>query len=160
LTSVLSSGRRISRWPSIGRLGLFDLTDVVEVLERTRGRRGAKMLRRVVDAHRASTQRSELERRFKELLQTAADIPSPFFNALVDGETGTHEVDAYWSTQRLAVQVDGFEFHRTRRDRERDAASDAHLELAGHRVIRLTWDDATVHAERTLRRVRLALGWG
>ena len=118
------------------------------------------MLRRVVDAHRASTQRSELERRFKELLQTAADIPSPFFNALVDGETGTHEVDAYWSTQRLAVQVDGFEFHRTRRDRERDAASDADLELAGHRVIRLTWDDATVHDERTLRRVRLALGWG
>ena len=59
------------------------------------------MLRRVVDAHRASTQRSELERRFKELLQTAADIPSPFFNALVDGETGTHEVDAYWPTQRL-----------------------------------------------------------
>ena len=32
------------------------------------------------------------------------------------------------------------------------------LELAGWRVMRLTWDDATVNSERTLRRVRLALG--
>ncbi len=60
-------------------------------------------------------------------------------------------------TSRLAVQLDGFEFHRTRRDREKDAASDADLELAGNRVMRLTWDDVTVHGERTLRRLRLAL---
>jgi hypothetical protein len=40
--------------------------------------------------------------------------------------------DALWPAQQLAVQLDGFEFHRTRRDRERDAASDADLELAGH----------------------------
>jgi very-short-patch-repair endonuclease len=58
----------------------------------------------------------------------------------------------------LAIQLDGFEFHRTRRDREKDAASDADLELAGYRVIRLTWDDVTVNGERTLRRLRLALG--
>jgi very-short-patch-repair endonuclease len=76
---------------------------------------------------------------------------------LVEGETGTHEVDAYWAAERLAVQVDGFEFHRTRRDRERDAASDADLELAGYRVVRFTWDDVNVNRERTLRRVRLAL---
>ena len=67
----------------------------------------------------------------------------------------THEVDAFWADQQLAIQLDGFEFHRTRRDRERDAASDADLELAGHRVMRLTWDDVGVHGERTLRR----LGW-
>jgi very-short-patch-repair endonuclease len=97
-----------------------------------------------------------LEKRFRQLLEAAPDIPSPSFNALVQGETGTHEVDAFWEPHRLAVQVDGFEFHRTRRDRERDAASDAHLELAGIRVIRFTWDDVTVHGDRTLRRVRRA----
>jgi very-short-patch-repair endonuclease len=99
-----------------------------------------------------------LERRFKRLLELEPDIPRPSFTALVDGESGTHEVDAYWEPERLAVQVDGFDFHRTRRDRERDAASDADLELAGLRVMRFTWDDVTVHGERTLRRVRLALG--
>jgi very-short-patch-repair endonuclease len=64
----------------------------------------------------------------------------------------------FWEPQRLAVQVDGFELHRTRRDRERDAASDSDLELAGYRVIRFTWDEATIHRERTLRRIRLGLG--
>ena len=139
------------------RLGLFDLTAVVDVLKRASGRRGTGALRGAVEAYRFSTQKSELERRLKKLLQTAADMPSAIFNALVQGETATHEVDAYWPAQRLAVQVDGFEFHRTRRDRERDAAGDADLELAGYRVMRLTWDDTTVHGDRTLQRIRLAV---
>jgi hypothetical protein len=141
------------------RLRILDLIAVVDVLDRARGRRGAAALRRAIAAYEPSTQRSELERRFKELLGTAPDIPRPSLNALVDGETGTHEVDAYWPERRLVVQLDGFEFHRTRRDRERDAASDADLELAGHRVMRFTWDDATAHGERTLRRLRLAGAW-
>ena len=140
------------------RLRIFDLSAVVEALERARGRRGAKALRRAIAAYQPSTQKSELERRLKALLETALDITSPGFNALVDGETRTIEVDAYWECQRLAVQLDGFEFHRTRRDREKDAACDADLELAGNRVMRLTWDDVTVNGERTLRRIRRALG--
>jgi hypothetical protein len=140
------------------RLGLFDLTAVVDVLNRARGRRGARTLRSAVAAYKATTQKSKLEQRFKELLKTAPDIPTPSFNALIEGETATHEVDAHWPAHRLAVQVDGFEFHRTRRDRERDATSDADLELAGHRVIRLTWDEVTVRTDRTIRRVRLGLG--
>jgi very-short-patch-repair endonuclease len=142
------------------RLRIFDLTAVIDVLERARGRKGATLLRRVVAAYEASTQKSELERCFRTLLSGAPDLPRARFNALVDGETGTHEVDAHWPDQRLVVQLDGFEFHRTRRDFERDAESDADLEVAGWRVMRLTWDDATVNGERTLRRLRLALGVG
>jgi hypothetical protein len=141
------------------RSGIFDLTAITDVLDRANGRRGARALRRVVAAYTPSTQKSELERRFGRLLETATDIPRPSFNALIDGATRTHEVDVHWAEAGLAIQLDGFEFHRTRRDRERDAASDADLELAGRRVMRLTWDDVTVHAERTLRRVRLAGGW-
>ncbi|HEX6584505.1 MAG TPA: DUF559 domain-containing protein [Thermoleophilaceae bacterium] len=138
------------------RAGIFDLTAVVELLDRANGRRGARALRRAIAAYEPSTQKSLLERRFKALLRTAPDFPAPHFNAAVQGEQTTHEVDAFWPDHRLAIQVDGFEFHRTRRDRERDAASDADLELVGHRVMRLTWDDVTVHGERTLRRIRLA----
>ena len=142
------------------RSGLFDLRAVVDVLDRAKGRRGGRALRRAIAAYEPSSQKSVLERRFKALLRTAPDIPTPLFNALVEGEQATHEVDAFWPTDQLAVQLDGFEFHRTRRDRERDATSDANLELAGRRVMRLTWDDVTVHGERTLRRVRLATGGG
>jgi Protein of unknown function (DUF559) len=106
-----------------------------------------------------SSQKSRLERECRTLLDTAPDLPVPAFNALVEGEAGTHEVDVYWAEQKLAIQLDGFEFHRTRRDHERDAASNRDLELVGIRVMRLTWDDVTVHGERTLRRVRLAGGW-
>ena len=134
------------------RLRLFDLNAVNDVLGRAKGRRGARALRRAIAAYEPSTQKSELERRFKALIETTTDIPSPSFNAAVE----THEVDAFWPQHNLAVQLDGFEFHRTRRDRERDADSDADLELAGHRVMRLTWDDVALHGERTLRRLRLA----
>lgn len=120
------------------------------------GATGSRLLRQLIAAYEPSTQKSELERRFKALIETATDIPKPTFNAAVSGEAATHEVDAFWPKQRLAVQLDGFEFHKTRRDRERDAASDADLELAGERVMRLTWDDVTLHGERTLRRIRLA----
>ena len=142
------------------RLGLLDSDAVVDVLDRANGRRGARALRQAIAAYRPSTQKSELERRFRRLLDDDPHIPAPSFNALVEGEAGSHEVDAAWAAERLAVQVDGFEFHRTRRDRERDAASDADLELAGNRVMRFTWDDVTVHGARTLRRLRLAGGWG
>ena len=141
------------------RLGLFDLSAMVDVLDRAKGRMGAAALRRVLAAYRPSHQKSRLERACRKLLDHAPDLGAPAFNALVDGEVGTHEVDVYWPEQKLAIQLDGFEFHRTRRDHERDAASNRDLELVGIRVMRLTWDDVTVHGERTLRRVRIAGGW-
>jgi len=75
----------------------------------------------------------------------------------LEGERDTHEVDAFWPEHRLVVQLDGFAYHRTRMDRERDSATNADLELAGYRVIRLTWNDVVVHRERTLRRLRRCL---
>ena len=76
---------------------------------------------------------------------------------MVAGERRSHEVDALWPSHRLAVQLDGFAYPRTRRDRERDTESDVDLELAGFRVVRLTWGDVTVRSERTVRRLRLLL---
>ena len=86
-----------------------------------------------------------------------AASPTPDCNVLVDGEQYTHEVDAFWPRQRLIVQLDSFAYHRTRRDREKDASSDADLELAGNRVLRLTWDDVTIHRRRTIRRLQRLL---
>ncbi len=159
LAAVLRPSDLIVAIDRAERQGIFDLTAVLEVLSRARGRKGARALRRAIAAYEHSTQKSALERRFKQLLESRPDIPTPIFNALVEGESAAHEVDALWEAERLAVQVDGFEFHRTRRDRERDAASDADLELGGMRVIRFTWDDVNEHGDRTLRRVALAAGW-
>jgi very-short-patch-repair endonuclease len=134
------------------RLDLFDLAAVDDVLSRARGRRGAAALRRAVVGWRPRQTRSELEDRFHELL-TAAALPRPEVNVLLTGERTQHELDALWLAERLVVQLDGFAYHRTRRDRERDAATDADLELAGFRVLRLTWDEVILHADRTVRRL-------
>jgi very-short-patch-repair endonuclease len=48
------------------------------------------------------------------------------------------EVDAAWRRERLIVELDGYEFHRTRAAFERDRARDATLQAAGYRVLRLT----------------------
>lgn len=134
------------------RLELFDLRAVEDLLARARGRRGAAAVRGAIAGWRPHDTRSELEDRHQRLLR-AANLPWPRFNVLLDGERATHEVDAFWPSRALVVQLDGFAYHRTRRDRERDATSDADLELAGYRVLRLTWDDVVVHADRTARRL-------
>jgi hypothetical protein len=138
------------------RLELFDLAAVDDVLSRSRGRRGAAALRRMIAAWRPTHTRKELEARFRELL-SGSGVPTPRFNALLDGEERTHEVDAFWPSHGLVVELDGFAYHRTRLDREHDAASDADLELAGYSVLRLTWDDVTVRGSQTLRRLRRRL---
>jgi very-short-patch-repair endonuclease len=134
------------------RLELFDLVAVEEVLSRAKSRRGAAALGAAVAAWRPRQTRSELEDRFQEVL-TAAALTPPQVNVLLTGERAQHEVDVLWLQERLVVQLDGFIYHRTRRDRERDAARDADLELAGYRVVRLTWDEVTLHADRTVRRL-------
>ena len=138
------------------RLDLFDLTAVEQVLLRANGRRGAGTLREAIATWRPRTTRSELEDRFLDLVQLA-HLPSPRTNVLVQGANYVHEVDAYWPSHDLVVELDSFAFHRTRRDLERDAAKEADLELAGYRVVRVTWAEVTRHDARTTRRLRLLL---
>lgn len=134
------------------RLERFDLGAVERILSRPNGRRGAARLRRSIAAWQRLYTRSELEDRHVELVR-AAGLTAPRLNARLHGDQRAHEVDAFWPSHGLVVQLDGFAYHRTRRDRERDAAADADLELAGYRVLRLTWDDVAVHHGRTARRL-------
>jgi very-short-patch-repair endonuclease len=81
-----------------------------------------------------SQTRSDLERRFADLCRDAG-LPPPAVNTWVGG----FEVDALWPAQRLIVELDGYEFHRTRAAFERDRARDGELQLAGYRVLRFTY---------------------
>jgi hypothetical protein len=102
------------------RLRLFDLRAIDELLERSNGRRGVRALRQAIDRYRAGAPvtRSELERRFFRLCDDAG-IPRPAMNLFVAG----YEVDAAWLEHRLVVEVDSFEFHRTRAAFEATAAA-------------------------------------
>lgn len=117
------------------RLGLFDLREVDAVCERSPGRRGVRPLREAIARYRPSPSmtRSELERAFVEICD-GAGLPRPAMNLFLAG----HEVDASWPDRGLVVEVDSFEFHRTRAAFEADRARDRDLQRAGFRVLRVS----------------------
>jgi very-short-patch-repair endonuclease len=116
------------------RLGIFDLRAVEALMDRSRGRRGLRVLKAALRTYRDRPfTRSELERMLSEISR-AADLPIPAFNVWIAG----HEVDAVWHDHRVVVELDGYEFHRTRAAFERDRRRDADLQLAGYRIVRFT----------------------
>jgi very-short-patch-repair endonuclease len=67
-------------------------------------------------------------------------LPEPLANFLLTAPDHPRiEVDLYWPTHRLIVELDGYETHRTRQAFERDRAKDAALTAAGYRIVRFTW---------------------
>jgi very-short-patch-repair endonuclease len=82
--------------------------------------------------------RSRAERRFRKLLQEA-HLPQPKVNARVAGR----EVDFLWPSERVVLEVDGWQVHRHRRAFENDRRKDMLLSDAGYHVIRITWRQFT-----------------
>lgn len=118
------------------RRELFDLGAVNELCARTAGRAGVKLLETVLAEITGPVPwtRSELERRFLALIREAG-IEEPHANVLVAGEL----VDLYWPAPNpLVIELDGYEFHKSRVQFETDRRRDATLQLAGCRVLRVT----------------------
>jgi hypothetical protein len=89
--------------------GLFDLDAMQRFMARSRGRPGMRALRAVLEIYRQPVfTRSELERRFLDLCDSEA-LPRPAANFFVEGK----EADMVWLDERLVVELDGRETHRT-----------------------------------------------
>jgi hypothetical protein len=135
LAAILPSSRLDGMIERAERTGLFDLDPVEALLARTAGHPGNGALRRALALYRnePAFTRSRLELRFLDLVRRS-DLPMPSTNAFVEG----HELDAYWPQERFAVELDGYEFHRTRAAFERDRLRQEELKLAGVEMIRVT----------------------
>ena len=100
------------------------------------GRRGARTLAKVLEEHAGGSTRTRSE--FEELVLALCrdhDLRKPLVNQVIEG----YEVDFVWPQEKLIVEADGWSAHRRRRAFERDRVRDAALQLAGWRVIRITW---------------------
>lgn len=118
------------------RRELFDLRQLTELCARSNGRRGLKQLKAVLAEIQGPTPwtRSELERQALALLREHG-VPEPQANVVIAGEL----VDLYWpGTQPLVIELDGWEFHKSREQFEKDRRRDAKLQLLGCRVLRIT----------------------
>jgi len=106
-------------------------------------RPGVGILRALLSGDASPTlTRSHAEERFLALVRKA-QLALPETNVGVGG----YEVDFLWRSQRLAVEVDGFAFHSSRRAFKRDRRRDSILSLKGLRVLRITWSQIVEEPE-------------
>jgi hypothetical protein len=117
------------------RLLLFDMRAMDALLDRSRGRHGLKVLKRLIAKARAHVPytRSDFERDFLELCRELG-LPEPAVNVWVAG----HEVDILWEHLKLVVELDSRTYHEARAAMESDAIRNADLALAGYRVVPIT----------------------
>ncbi len=118
-------------------LRLYDHREMLEALDRARGRHGLGRLHRAIavltdDGDRF---RSDDERRVRDALALTGHVRAEVNAWLPVGEPG-FEVDLLWRSQRLIVEVDG-PHHLLPYQRQLDRARDAALTRAGYRVLRL-----------------------
>jgi len=143
-------------WEEADRLGLLELKAVERVCDLGYGRHALRPIRPLLAEARAPVMtRSPLEDRFAEFCREhLADLPAPLTNiSILD-----HEVDAYWPSHRLVVEMDSWEFHSHRAAFESDRARDAAMQAAGYRVIRLTHRQLKTEARRIATQLRKLLG--
>ena len=133
------------------RLQLTDVYSVADLLERYPRKRGCAVVRRIGsmrELYRGVT-RSELEERFRQFLLAQA-MPDPEWNVQIELPKATLEVDCLWRERGVIVELDGYGYHAGLDAFERDRLRDRQLQLAGFRVLRITWralsNDPTVPA--------------
>ena len=127
--------RRLNEGPSL-----------LTLVERYPRRTGLVAIKRLLGGGWSdSPTREELELRFATFIDKH-NLPRPECNALIDLVDRRYEVDFLWRSARLVVELDGYSSHRTRHAFEEDRERDRQLQLAGFRVIRITWRQ--LHANR------------
>jgi very-short-patch-repair endonuclease len=110
---------------------------VAAVLKREPRRRGARVIRALID--NPSLTRSERERALNRLL-TQAQLPKPLTNVRLHG----YLVDVYWPEHRLVLEFDGWQAHGHRGAFEGDRKRDQVMLANGVRAMRVT-DRHLVH---------------
>jgi very-short-patch-repair endonuclease len=119
-----------------GRIDRLDLHPI-------RGRRGAPKIRR---AHELT--RSGAEHAFRRAV-TRVRLPRPEYNARWNG----FEIDVLWEQHRLAVEIDGYQHHRTREAFRQDRRKGNALAAAGITLLRFTYDDVVDRPAQTIATV-------
>jgi very-short-patch-repair endonuclease len=157
LAGVVPSDHLTKAMREAERTNPLDAQAIERVLERTAGRRGPghKATRAALaelEALATTLTRSSLEDAFLKLVRRAG-LPRPRINALIEGM----QVDASWEPQRLIVELDGWEHHRSKAAFEQDRTRDARLTAAGWRVVRFTHRQVAdgTHVVEALRRLGL-----
>jgi very-short-patch-repair endonuclease len=137
----------------IRRLG--DCTPLSALIDRYPRRAGTATLRAILASKypTGAPTRNDFEAFFLDFLRDH-DLPRPFVNHQVPA---AGECDFVWPQHRLIVEVDGYETHGTRQSFEADRARDRALQVAGWRVVRVTWRELLEQPAQLARGLRALL---
>lgn len=136
--SVAQLGRMADRALRKGTLRLDDLRKCVAGLAPARGRhptRIASVLRRRLRGYEPGD--SDLEMRFVRGL-VAAGLPEPVLQHRITVGTRRYRIDLAYPEVKVAIEIDGWEYHGTRTAFDEDRARANDLVVAGWRVLRFT----------------------
>jgi very-short-patch-repair endonuclease len=134
---------------------LFDLPKVTAALAAAPGRPGSPALLALLadmKDHGVTRTRSDVE---ASLLQACLDhdLPRPQVNRYDNGR----EVDFRWPAERLIVEIDGWQYHRSRRAFAADRARDRAALVTGWRVARFPADEVFADSVRVAAELRRLL---
>jgi hypothetical protein len=139
--------------------GWLHARNVRRILALATGRRGAVVLRRVLDARDRSRgwTRSRLEKAFAKLARDAG-LPAHERGVHVDiGGGDLRECDVVFREQRVMVELDWLPIHETGQVPYRDRRRDRRLTAAGWIVVRITPEDLELHRDEVVADLRAAL---
>lgn len=136
---------------------VFDLAEILELLKRSKGRRGVARLRLAIELHDPDEQqaRRELEKKLLRLFKRGGFRPEVNGHLVVDGISLMP--DFMWRDAHLIVEADSRRVHDTATAFEKDRQRDQRLAAAGWTVIRCTWHQVTNEPERLLQTLRALL---
>lgn len=134
---------------------LWDELSLVDLLDRYPRRPGARNVRAALDRRNAGAtlSKSDLEDLFLAFAERAG-LPRPEVNVVVEG----CEVDCVWREQRLIIEVDGWETHKTRAAFERDREKSRILQAARWRCVPVTYLQLRYASSDVARDVRRLFG--
>jgi predicted transcriptional regulator of viral defense system len=137
---------------------VFDGRAVHEALARAGPRRGAGILRAVLESYEEPVLTEKgIEEAFLALCRKAA-LPSPAVNAWMSLHDGiAYKADFLWRAEKLIAETDGRDVHTTRKAFEHDRLRDQRLTLAGFTVVRFTWRQVANEPQRVSGALRSLL---
>jgi hypothetical protein len=139
-------------------LRLHDRLSLPHLLTRYPRRSGSRALLQALHQRNGgpTVTKSELEERFLELVDELG-LPRPESNVLLELHGETLEVDALWRAERVAVELDGRQFHDTPLAFERDRRRDRRLIAARWQPVRITWRQLEEESDAVARDLTMML---
>jgi very-short-patch-repair endonuclease len=140
-------------------LELRDALSLRDLVERYPGRRGVQRVRLALERLEEEPEgrkRSPFEERFAPFLRRHR-LPLPRFNDWILVRNRNFQVDCHWPGTGQIVELDGWKGHKTKTAFREDRARDRMLQVAGHNVTHLTWNQLDDEPEAVAADLRALL---